>query len=78
MAVKRLLTGSSFGPDILTIISVAYAITRCELRLANDCDDAGALAKLLLEIASHETELEAVGLVAKAKAAWDDRNSNGG
>jgi hypothetical protein len=48
------------------------------LRLANDCDDAGALAKLLLEIASHETELDAVGLVAKAKAAWDDRNSNGG
>jgi hypothetical protein len=76
LAVERFMTGSSLAPESITAICVAYTVVLSELRVEVDCDEAGELAKLLLKIASDETELDIAALVARAKAAWRDCGSN--
>ena len=76
MPVERLTTGSSLAPESVAAISVAYTVVLSELRVDADCDEAGELAKLLLRIASDETELDIAALVAKA--AWRDCGSSKG
>ena len=78
MPVERLMIGSSLAPKSVAAISAAYTVVLSELRVDADCDEAGELAKLLLRIASDETELNIAALVAKAKAAWRDRSSSKG
>jgi hypothetical protein len=78
MPVEHLMTGSSLAPESVAVISVAYTVVLSELRVGVDCDEAGELAKLLLKIASDETELDIAALVAKAKAAWCHCSSSKG
>ena len=77
-AVARLMTGSFFTPESVTVISVAYTVVLSELGVELDHAEAGELAMLLMKIASDEAELDVAALVAKAKAAWRDRGAGKG
>jgi hypothetical protein len=76
MAIKRLLTGSSFAPEAITVIGEAYETARAGLALAPDGKEANELAKLMFKIAAAKTELSAQSLAAEARMAWAERGAN--
>ena len=78
MAIKRLLTGSSFVPEAMAVIDEAYRIALAELGLPSESEQATQLAKLVLKLAATKTELDAQGLAAEARSAWAARSSKGG
>jgi hypothetical protein len=75
MPIRRLLTGSSFVPESVSVITHAYDAALLELKIGPDDEKAKTrLAKLVLQVASPMTELDADDLVDRVTTAWGWRN----
>jgi hypothetical protein len=76
MPFKHLLAGYSFGAEALAVIVEAYDTALRVLQVSlKDQETKDRLAKLILDIAAKEEELDVADLLEKATAAWGLRDA---